>query len=393
MLKPYLVVEWNDTETDAKGWLVVHNFVKGYTGGGTRMHPTVTREEVERLAEAMAYKYVACESETTGGCKAGIAYDYKAPDAYAVLRRFLIAMMPYIDIGVSLGSDLGTKYEDVLKIFNEFGIDIPLTKSMKQNPNVLQGIKDFDELLMTKIDGLFLNDVVTGYGVAFSADEAWKFKSGKGGAGVVIQGFGCVGASCALKMSQLGYKVVGISDAALLVTCKEGLDVQKLIDHKNMYGEMDKAFFEPHYDVRPNTEWLDIECDILIPSALEDVIHKSNAKSVKASLIVEAANIPLSSEGDEIIKQRGIDVVNDFVANLGAIRFYDVVIFGLVKPNPQAIVDDIEKLCRKNTYHLFTQAKNQNKYQREVAYEIFKPTISDLPEYAEPSEAFSGNSR
>ncbi|MFF2286583.1 Glu/Leu/Phe/Val family dehydrogenase [Peribacillus butanolivorans] len=389
MLKPYLVVEWNDTETDAKGWLVVHNFVKGYAGGGTRMHPTVTKEEVKRLAEAMAYKYVAGESETTGGCKAGIAYDYKAPDAYAVLRRFLIAMMPYIDIGVSLGSDLGTKYEDVLKIFNEFGIDIPLTKSMKQNPNVLQGIKDFDELLKTKIDGLYLNDVVTGYGVAFSADEAWKFKSGKDGARVVIQGFGCVGASCALKMSQLGYKVVGISDATLLVTCEEGLDVQKLIEHKNLYGEMDKDFFEPHYNVRPNTEWLDIDCDILIPCALEDVIHRSNAKSIKASLIVEAANIPISSEGDEIIKQRGIDVVIDFVANLGAVRFYEVVIFGLIKPNPQAVVDDIEKLCRKNTYQLFTEAKNQNKYQREVAYEIFKPTISDLPEYAEPSEALS----
>ncbi|OCA81289.1 Glu/Leu/Phe/Val family dehydrogenase [Pseudobacillus wudalianchiensis] len=387
MSKPYLVVEWNDTETDAQGWLVVHNFVKGYTGGGTRMHPSVTKEEVERLAEAMAYKYVACECGTTGGCKAGIAYDYKAPDAYAVLRRFLIAMMPYIDIGVSLGSDLGTKYEDVLKVFNEFGIDIPLTKSMKQNPAVLQGIKDFDELLSTRIDGLLLNDVVTGYGVAFSADEAWKFKSGKEGAKVVIQGFGCVGASCALKMSQLGYKVVGISDANLLVTCEEGLDIQKLIDHKNVYGEMDPAYFEPHYKVRPNTEWLDVDCDILIPSALEDVINVSNAESVKASLIVEAANIPISAEGDAIIKRRGIDIVNDFVANLGAIRFYDAVIFGLVEPNPQAVIDDIEKLCRKNTNRLFTEAKNQTRYQREVAYEIFKPTISDLLEYEEPSEA------
>ncbi|MFL0365246.1 Glu/Leu/Phe/Val dehydrogenase [Pseudobacillus sp. 179-B 2D1 NHS] len=386
MTKPYLVVEWNDTETDAKGWLVVHNFVKGYTGGGTRMHPTVTKEEVERLAEAMAYKYVACECGTTGGCKAGIAYDYKAPDAYAVLRRFLIAMMPYIDIGVSLGSDLGTKYEDVLKVFNEFGIDIPLTKSMKRNPDVLQGIKDFDELLGTRIEGLLLNDVVTGYGVAFSADEAWKFKNGKEDAKVVIQGFGCVGASCALKMSQLGYKVVGISDANLLVTCEEGLDIQKLIDHKNIYGEMDQAYFEPNYAVRPNTEWLNVDCDILIPSALEDVINASNAENVKASLIVEAANIPISAEGDEIVKQRGIDIVNDFVANLGAIRFYDAVIFGLVDPNPQAVIDDIEKLCRKNTNRLFTEAKNQNRYQREVAYEIFKPTISDLLEYEEPSE-------
>ncbi|UOQ91855.1 Glu/Leu/Phe/Val dehydrogenase [Halobacillus shinanisalinarum] len=317
MLKPYLVVEWNDTETDAKGWLVVHNFVKGYTGGGTRMHPSVTKEEVERLAEAMAYKYVACECGTTGGCKAGIAYDYKAPDAYSVLRRFLIAMMPYIDIGVSLGSDLGTKYEDVLKIFNEFGIDIPMTKSMKQDSEVLQGIKHFDELLATRMDGLLLNDVVTGYGAAFSADEAWKFKKGQEGAKVVIQGFGCVGASCALKMSHLGYKVVGISDANLLVTCEEGLDVQKMIDHKNMYGEMDQAYFESHYTVRPNTEWLDVDCDILIPSALEDVINKSNADIVKANLIVEAANIPISTEGDEMIRQRGIDIVNDFVTNLG----------------------------------------------------------------------------
>ncbi|WP_408011477.1 Glu/Leu/Phe/Val family dehydrogenase [Pseudalkalibacillus sp. A8] len=386
MLKPYLIVEWNDTETDAKGWLVVHNFVKGYSGGGTRMHPTVTKEEVLRLAEAMAYKYTACGCETTGGCKAGIAYDYKRPDASAVLRRFLISMMPYIDAGVSLGSDLGTKYEDVLKIFNEFGIDIPLTKSMRQNPSVLKGIRDFNNLLLTKIDGLLLNDVVTGYGAAFSADEAWKFRGGKECARVVIQGFGCVGASCALKMSQLGYKVVGISDANLLVTCEEGLDVQKLIDHKNGYGEIDKDYFEPNYQVKPNTEWLDVDCDILIPSALEDVIHQSNAENVKARLIVEGANIPISFEGDKIIKQRGIDVVTDFVANLGAIRFYDAVIFGLVKPDPQSVVDDIENLCRKNTYRLFDEAKKQNKYQREIAYEIFKPSICDLLEYAEPSE-------
>ncbi|MBM7714624.1 Glu/Leu/Phe/Val dehydrogenase dimerization domain-containing protein [Siminovitchia sp. FSL H7-0308] len=387
MLKPYLVVEWNDTETDAKGWLVVHNFVKGYTGGGTRMHPSVTKEEVERLAEAMAYKYVASESKTTGGCKAGISYDYKAPDAYDVLRRFLIAMMPYIDNGVSLGSDLGTKYEDVLNIFHEFGIDIPLTQSMKQDPAVLQGIKDYDDLLTKKVDGLLVNDVVTGYGVAFSADEAWKFKHGKDGARVVIQGFGCVGASCALKMSQMGYKVVGISDANLLVTCKEGLDVQKLIDHKNAYGEMDRDYFEANYEVRPNTEWLDVDCDILIPCALEDVINASNAEKVKASLIVEAANIPISAEGDKIIKERGIDIVNDFVANLGAIRSYDAVIFGLVEPNPQAVIDDIERLCRKNVSRLFTEAKKQNRYQRDVAFEIFKPEKSDLIEYTASSSA------
>ena len=383
--KPYLIVEWNDTETDAKGWMVVHNFVKGYTGGGTRMHPSVTKEEVERLAEAMAYKYVASESETTGGCKGGIAYDYKAPDAYDVLRRYMIAMLPYIDNGVSLGSDLGTKYNDVLKIFREFGIDIPLTQSMKSNPAVLKGIKNYDDLLLQKIDGLYVNDVVTGYGVAFSADEAWKYKNGGEGARVVIQGFGCVGASCALKLSQLGYKIVGISDANLFVACEDGLDVQKLLDHKNEFGEMDQNYFEDDYVARPNSEWLDVDCDILIPCALEDVINKSNADQVKASLVVEAANIPISAEGDEIIKEKAIDIVNDFVANLGAIRSYDAVIFGLVEPNPQAVIDDIEKLCRKNVRTLFTEAEKQSRYQRDVAYEIFKPMKSDSMEYVSPN--------
>jgi glutamate dehydrogenase (NAD(P)+) len=72
--------------------------------------------------------------------------------------------------------------------------------------------------------------------------------------------------------------------------------------------------------------------------------------------------------------------VNDFVANLGAIRFYDAVIFRLVKPEPQAVIDDIERLCRKNTYNLFTVAKKQNKYQRDVACELFEPTVRDLIE-------------
>ena len=64
--KPYVVVEWNDTETDAKGWMCAYNFVGHYCGGGTRMHPTVTKEEVIRLATTMGYKYKACESQTTG---------------------------------------------------------------------------------------------------------------------------------------------------------------------------------------------------------------------------------------------------------------------------------------------------------------------------------------
>lgn len=380
MNKPYLVVEWNDTETEAKGWLCVYNYVKGSSGGGTRMHLTVTREEVIRLARAMAYKYQATESSTMGGCKAGICYDYKAPDAQDVLRRFLVAVSPYAATGVSIGSDLGTSYDFVLKVFDELGIGIPQTPAMRRDPKIQQGIKDFDYIMTQKWDGFFINDMITGYGVAYAADEAWNFKGGLKGAKVFIQGFGCVGASCAQLMDKLGYKVVGLADANLCVQCDDGLDISELIKHRLSHGEMDRSQFPASYKVRPNSEWLEVPCDILIPAALEDVINKNNADKVSASLIVEGANIPISSEGDEIIKKRGIDVVVDFVANLGAVRYYDAIIFGHIEPTTEAAVKDLEYICRKNTLKLFQEAKRSGRYQREVAEELFNPTIVGPPE-------------
>lgn len=380
MEKPYLVVEWNDTETSATGWLCVYNYVKGSSGGGTRMHPTVTREEVIRLARAMAWKYKATESSTMGGCKAGIAYDYKAPDAQAVLRRFLYAIAPYVYNGVSIGSDLGTNYGYMLTVFEEMGFVLPQTPAMRRNESIQKNIAAFDHLMTLSYDGFLINDMITGYGVGFSADEAWKFKQGAAGAKVVIQGFGCVGASCAYLLDKLGYKVVGISDANLLVQCDEGLDIKSLVANRKPFGEMNREKFDPKWKVRPNSDWLDVPCDILIPAALEDVINKNNADQVKASLIVEAANIPISAEGEEIIQKRGIDVVVDFVANLGAVRYYDAVVFGHIPAEVDKAVDDVEMICRKNTRNLFTEAKKQGRHQRPVAFEMFMPDTQDFPE-------------
>lgn len=377
---PYIVIEWNDTETSAKGWLCAFNFVNHYCGGGTGMHLAVTKEKVIRLATCMSYKYKASESTTTGGCEGGIAYDYKAPDAKDVLRRYIIAMMPYINAGVSLGGGHGVDYSDVLKIFDELGYGLPQTKAMKNDPKIRQGIKNHDEMVGMKYDGFCMYDMITGYGCAYSADEAWKFKGGKPGARVVIQGFGCVGASAAKCLDKLGYKIVGIADANLLVTCEDGLDIDKLLATRKSKGELNKASFGDNYKVLSNEKWLDIDCDILMPAAIDVVINKNNAHKVKASLIVEGASFPITPEGEEIIKAKGIDICVDFVANLGAVRFYDAIIFGLINKDPQAAVDDVEKLIRKNTHRMFEEAKNQGKPQREVALVMFAPDATGTPD-------------
>ncbi|NCB43142.1 MAG: Glu/Leu/Phe/Val dehydrogenase [Clostridia bacterium] len=381
-MKPYIIVEWNDTLTDAHGWMCVHNYVNGFAGGGIRMHPTVTKEEVMRLAKGMAYKYQAAESTTTGGCKSGIVYDSHKPDAYDVLKRFITAIRPYVDLGLGIGGDLGVSYDDVLRVFKELGMRVPATRSQMESEICRKGIMDTDRLLEETKDGFPLNDVVTGYGVAYAADEAWRFRHKDGKvARVVVQGFGCVGASCAYLLEKMGYKVIGIADAKQLVLCEDGLDTKGLIAGKNKFGEMDPKTFKENYRTLPNSEWLSVECDILIPAALEDVINKGNASCIRASLIVEGANIPVSLEGDEILKEKRVEVVPDFIANLGAIRFFDRVLYGLIDPSVEGVLFDIEDVCRRNVRRIFEEADHSGAYQRDIALKLFEPTIQTEPEF------------
>lgn len=376
-MKPYLVVEWNDSKTDAVGYLCVYNTAKGYADGGIRMHTNVTKEEVVRLATTMAWKHEACKPASSGGCKGGIRYDYKAPDAEEVLERYILAMLPYIDAGISLAGDLGVPYATTLGIYAKHGREIPLTKTMKKNPEIVKNMREYSQMLGKEIHGFILNNCITGFGVAWAADEAWKFRNGDKKGRVFIQGFGCVGASCAVKLVELGYDVVGISDACGYVECQDGLDIDELLAHKNAFGEMDRSYFKPEYKTGPNDKWLDVDCDILIPAALEDVLNKDNAGDVKASLIVEGANIATTKEADEIFRSKGIEVVVDFVANLGAVRGYHSVIFGGLEHSCQAVLDDIEMICRKNTNTLFKYCTDNNEFQREAAYKIFAPTAFD----------------
>ncbi len=259
---------------------------------------------------------------------------------------------------------------------------------MKEDKDIHQGIINHDraEKELT-YDGFKMYDMITGYGVAASADEAWKLRGGKEGASVVIQGFGCVGASCVNSLHNMGYKIVGIADVNGLVYCKDGLDVETLVRTRLPKGEMNSEYFKDNYEVLPNSKWLEMDCDILIPAALEDVIHKDNADKIKASLIVEAANIPTTKEADEILKKKGIDVAVDFIANMGGIRIYDSVIFRTVKIETMndedaasAIVQDTVDIIRKQTRRLFEEAKRTGEYTRDVAMRLFVPDKSDTPD-------------
>lgn len=379
--KPYISIEWNDSETDAKGWLVVYNFVNNFCSGGTRMHPTVCEEEVYRLARAMAYKYKACESTVTGGCKAGICYDSRKPDARDVLKRFNIAMAPWMMHGVNLGGDLGVDANVVFEIWDEIGMDIALTRGMKENPVVQQGIRNHDEMCTMKLDRFFVYDMITGYGVAHGADECWKQRTGKsGGATVVIQGFGCLGASALYKLEEMGYTIVGIADANTFAYNKDGFNINQLLDDRVVNGELNQEKLPAGTELMDNSKWIEAECDILIPAALEDVVNGENAHLVKAGVIVEGANICTTPEADAILQEKGVDIGIDFLVNLGATRYYDSIMWGVVGKDPQAAIDDVEYIIRKDVQKLYAAVKASGDMPRVAAERLFRPDTFGTPD-------------
>lgn len=369
---PYVVIEWNDRATGAKGWLAVDSMVDGYAAGGIRMNTTVTKEEVIRLAQVMSYKYVAAQSET-GGAKGGIRYDYHQKDALDVLKRYLQAMKPYIEAGVAVGEDLGTRNEDIRRLSQELGIGPSIPQHIRENPKVQEGSDNIVKLLGENVDGLDMNRVVTGYGVAMAADEAWKLLNGKASARVAIQGFGSVGGSAALWLQKQGYKVVAIADVNATYYNNDGLNIKDLIDSRNEFGEIVKENMKSECEVKPREAWLEMDVDILIPAAVEDVINEDTATKIKASLLVEAANIPTNDAGDKILKERGIRLVPDFIANLGAVCFFNSVNFGKCPATPEGVLKRINDVIREDVRKTFEKAKAEGIYEREAAIKLFTP--------------------
>lgn len=372
---PYLVIEWSDRKSDAIGWLVIDSIADEKSAGGLRMNTTVTREEVERLAQVMSYKYVAAEA-TAGGSKGGIVYDYHKEDALDVMRRYLEAMKPYMLEGVTIGADLGTRAEDVRRIKKELGVTDRLAKSVRENPEMAAAANQaLENLRKEKVDGLDMDRLVTGFGVAMAADEAWKRIEGKKGAKIAIQGFGSVGGSAALWLERMGYKIVGISDINGMYFNENGLNIKDLLDARNKLGEVNVSLMKTPCQILERDEWLNLDVDILIPAAVEDVINKDTAPGIKASLIVEGANIPTTEEADKIIQKKGIHVVPDFIANQGSICYFTSIQNQKCPATPQGVMDRLEDVIRRDVQKTFSYAKEHQISEREAAWTIFKPEI------------------
>lgn len=296
-----------------RGYRVLHSMVLGPGKGGIRYHPDVTRHEVAALAALMTWK-CALMHIPFGGAKGGVACNTKTlskTDLRRITRRFIHELGdnigPHTDIPAP---DLYTDEQTMAWIYDTYDLLHP----GQNNRPVVTG-KPLD------IGGSLGRLEATGLGCFFATQRFIEISplptlTRIEGATVAIQGFGNVGSVAAKSFAEAGAIIAAVSDTEGGVYDAAGLDLDAVTENKATHGTVVGT---PGTRTITNEELLQLDCDILIPAALGDQILRNNAAAIKATLVVEAANRPITPAADDVLTQRGITVLPDILANAGGV--------------------------------------------------------------------------
>jgi glutamate dehydrogenase/leucine dehydrogenase len=290
------------------GFRVQHNTARGPAKGGLRFHPQTNLDEVRALATWMTWK-TAVVGIPYGGGKGGVCCNPKEMNEHeleGLTRRFTseisILIGPERDIPAP---DVYTNPQTMAWIMDTYS----MTKGYCV-PGVVTGKP-------LELGGSLGRNEATARGCVYTVEEACR----KLGINIskstsVIQGFGNAGSIAATLLQEIDSKIIAVSDSKGGIYNKNGLDVKKILDHKNKAGSV--VGYAGAENIS-NEEILELECDILIPAALENVITKENAHNIRAKIIGEAANGPTTPKADDILYENGIFVIPDILANAGGV--------------------------------------------------------------------------
>ncbi|MDI6798511.1 MAG: Glu/Leu/Phe/Val dehydrogenase [Candidatus Aenigmarchaeota archaeon] len=356
---PEKVIEVYNPKIGLKGILVLDNLSRGPGKGGIRMTPTVDVEEVFRLARAMTWK-TALADLPFGGAKSGIIADAKSiskEQKKALIVEFGKALKLVCPKMYIAAPDVATGEEE-MRWFVEGNGSL---KAATGKPKDLGGLPH--ELGST------------GFGVAHSTLIACKHARLKvNGARVAIEGFGNVATFVFKHLSEFGARIVAVSDSRGCIYNPDGLSYEELIRIKKEIGSV--INYTPG-TVLKNEELFGLDVDILIPAALSDSITMQNVGKVKAKILVEAANIPVTLEAENELYKKGVLVVPDFVANAGGVISSYAEYRGF---DQEKMFRLIERKIKKNTKVVLKRAKEKSIKPREAALEIAKERVIEAME-------------
>jgi glutamate dehydrogenase (NAD(P)+) len=290
------------------GFRVHHSLARGPSKGGLRYHPAVSVDEVKALAMWMTWK-CAVVGIPYGGAKGGVQVDPKQlsdGELERLTRRYASEILPFIGPERDIPApDVNTDERIMAWIMDTYSVNLGYSV-----PGVVTGKP-------VSIGGSQGRSGATSRGVVTVTMQALKQRDMQPeGKSVAIQGFGKVGGFAAQLFHDAGFNVIGITDYKGGVFNGRGLNPTALMRYKD---ESETIAGYPGGDAITNEELLTLDCDILVPAAIEDQITEQNADDVKAKIVVEGANGPTTPEADHVLTERGILVVPDVLANAGGV--------------------------------------------------------------------------
>lgn len=298
----------NGTIAHFEGYRVQHNLSRGPGKGGVRYHPDVTLEEVMALSAWMTIKNAAVNIPY-GGAKGGVRVDPKklsANELEKLTRRYTS------EIGLIIGPTKDIPAPDV-NTNGQIMAWMMDTYSANQGATITGVVTGKP----VELGGSLGRVKATGRGVFLTAREAARSLGlALDGARIAVQGFGNVGGIAAELLAQAGARVVAVQDHTGAIFSGDGLNIPALLEHARATGGV--RGFAQGESLGVEDFW-GVDCDILIPAALEGQIDDRRAKQVKARLVVEGANGPVTRSGDQVFAERGITVVPDVIANSGGV--------------------------------------------------------------------------
>lgn len=393
--QPEIVFHWNDSETEAEGWVVINSLRGGAAGGGTRMREGLDQHEVTSLAKTMEVKFTV-SGPPIGGAKSGINFNPNDPRKAGVLKRWYEAVTPLLKHYYGTGGDLNVdEIHEVIPITEDCGVWHPQEGVFNGHfqPREAQKINRIGQLRQGVLKTIenekyspsvsrkyVIADMITGFGVAESVKHYYEIYGGDlKGKRVVVQGWGNVGSAGAYYLAQEGAKIVGIIDRAGGIINKDGLSFEKV---KNLFlnknGNALKADDLLSFEEVNEKIW-DLQAEIFIPCAASRLITKDQIDrmiSTGIEVIAPGANVPFADP--EIFfgpiadhTDSKTSVIPDFISNCGMARVFGYLMGNdLGKLEDEAIFEDTSNTIKealKNVYQISNSKTRISKTAFEVA--------------------------
>ncbi|MBI3451079.1 MAG: Glu/Leu/Phe/Val dehydrogenase [Acidobacteria bacterium] len=362
-----VVLDSGDTRLFA-GYRVQHNNVLGPYKGGIRFHPSVSLDEIKALAALMTWK-CAVVNIPFGGAKGGVSMDpreFTRGELERITRRFTYSLQNFIGPERDIPApDVNTNSQTMSWMMDTYimGCDVKDRGAMK---HVVTGKP-------IEIGGSHGRDTAVGQSIVYALEEYLKtaeWKQGLDASTVTIQGYGNVGSAAGVLLQEKGAKLLAVSDHSGSVHNESGIDAVDLRDYVRARGGI--AGYKKAQPITREEFWR-VKADIVIPAALENQITMENADAIQAQVIVEGANNPVSPSAEARLRERGIPIIPDILANAGGVTvsYFEWVqnknsqIWRLAK-----VLKELEFHIKTNLRHILKKASKQKMDMRTAAYTL-----------------------